>query len=415
MDQFIVKSNPKSGLYTIRYKDSKGRFTKSLSKAYSFYISLEDGSLSRSFKFPKETKKVEERKFYIKTVLLELYKAEYDRKRKAQIKREEKARREGKKYRPKELTQLEEAVGISAKDRKRFDSMGVKTKPTGILYRLNKRDFDKRRKKIKKFSEIVAEDRQLLVPLPKVIASTKGSPTPTDREGNLLKDKKGKEIDWYRHQMSVGLITDKENDESIMYTIIRVLTKLIKTDFKKYLDYAVENKTRAKYLTIRVGVITDIEDHEDIYFSESVLQALVKNEWRYVKKIDGRKKEIIYTDDSFEALKGNDVLNKARKIFPNMKFKMSEDDEYQFQVPMKIPIKKMADSISFRSATNILKMINKDIETNQEREGGLTSSEIFTKIKLNIDNKVKNEKIQTFQMFPFITIELTQYKKEKQK
>lgn len=407
----IKISNPQIGIYSIRYRDNKGRYTKTLSRANSFQYILKNGALSDKIEIPREIKRVGDKQLFIKEVLSKIYQAEYDRKRREQDKRAEKARKEGKKYKPKPIAEVEEAVGISKKDREGLGRRGIKTEPKYVQYRVNSKELTKRRKKAKKFFKELLEEQGIEVQqLPPVIATTKGSPTPRDKTGRLLKDKKGKEIDWYKHQVSLGLIGKNNTDSSIMLNVVRSVKEYIKRDFKQYRDIMLHAFPRANRIIVRVGAITDIENHPDYLYAEGKLQVLENGDWKYVTGGNKRKNLILTSDDINEGISGELYEKEFKKKFPNRKFKTSDDSIFTFEIDARTNIRSMADSVGFQAATAILKLLNKDLDDEDSVKGSLTSSEIFTKIKLPSEGQSKKN-FQHFILYPFITFEFTRLKK----
>lgn len=413
MDNTSIKSsNPQSGIFSIRYRDSKGRFTKAISRANSFQYVLKNGVLSDKIVIPRELKKAFDKHLFVKETLSKIYQAEYDRRRKQQDKRAKKAKEEGRKYTPKPIAELEEAVGISKEERRQLERRGVKVKSEDTIYRVPTKELTKRRKKAQKFLKELLEEGIATHSLPPIIPTTKGSATPRDKKGRLLKDKKGKEIDWYKHQLAVGMIGEDNTDSSIMLNMVRRVAKFIKTDFKSYKDTMLHAFPQANRVIIRVGAVTDIEEHADYLYGESKLQVLKDGEWEYVTSANKRKNTVESTEDFTKGISANNkVLSKFKEKFPDFKFRLSEDDLFSFEVDARNGIRNLADSISFRAATNLVKLLNKDFDSDDEHQGRLTSSEIFTKVKLAEESHLK-KKLQHFIVYPFITMKFTRIKKE---
>ena len=237
--QIEILKNPQIGLYAVRYRDSKGRFTKALSRASSFQYVLKNGNLSKSYQIPSEYKKVAEKNIYIKETLYKIYKGYYDRRNKEEKRKKEEARREGKTYRGKKIAPMEQAIGVSKEERRELEKRGLAIDRGDYIYRVNREELDKRRKQGRKFVKKLLEEKKIedFYLLPAIIARTDGSPTPLDKDFQYLKTKKGKAIDWYLHQLSTGMITQDDQQSSIMLNIVRNLKHFFTTDFKFIKDF----------------------------------------------------------------------------------------------------------------------------------------------------------------------------------
>lgn len=343
-------SNPKLGIYTIRFRDAKGRYTKTLSKAVSFQYVLKSGNLSRKLPIPSEIKKVSDKTIYVKKVLTKIHQAYNSRIQKAAERKKAEARRKGQKYTAPEVIPSEEAVGLSPKEREQIEQSGVKLERPDYYYRINLPALRERKKRVSKaLRELATGDVTNIITLPPIIASTEGSATPTDKEGKYFKKKKtGKEINWYEHQKDIGLITKDSTDASIMLNVIRNLKKFFLEDFDKY-KKEFRKFPRRKNLVIKVAAYTDIEEHDDF--------------------LDG-------------------------------------GDELSFDVDIRLGKRALADKVSFNAAVKILQLINKDFKDTDIDKGGLTSNEILTKIRLPTEEDNHN-KVKEFILFPIIYTELT--------
>jgi uncharacterized membrane protein YkoI len=352
-----ILKNPQVGLYSVRYRDSKGRFTKALSKASSFQYVLKNGSLSRTYKIPPENKKVAEKNLYIKERLYKLYKSYYDRRNREEKRKKEEAREKGQAYQGKTIAPMEQAIGVSKEERGKLEERGLEIDRGDYIYRINREELDKRRKQGRAFIKKLLEDKKIedFYLLPAIIARTDGSPTPLDKDFQYLKNKKGKNIDWYQHQLATGLISKNDQQSSIMLNIVRNLKQFFVKDFKFLKDSIMTSPFRIlTNVIVHIGSVTDVEEHENV----------------------------LYDEDNF------------------------------VQFDLRDNLKNTADSVSFKIAAALMQLINRDIESMNDVNNSLTSEEKFTVIK-SPGKKDQKEEAQKFRILPFITLKFTRSPREK--
>ena len=353
-----ISKNPQAGIYSIRYRNSKGRFTRTLSKASSFQYVLKNGDLSKLYSIPKEVKKVKDKNLFIKEKLYKIYKSYYDRISKEEKRKKEDARAKGKAYVGKKIAPMEQAIGLSKGEREEFVRRGLDVEGGDYIYRINREGLDRRRKKGREFINRLFKEKKIkdYHLLPAIIARTDGSPTPIDKDYQYFKTKKGKPIDWYLHQLSTGLITKDDQQSSIMLNIVRNLKNFFVNDFKVIKESILSSST-FKILTnviVRIGCVTDVEEHEDV----------------------------LYDEDSF------------------------------VQFDLRDNLRRSADSVSFKIAAILLQLLNRDIESINDVNNTLTSEEKFTIIK-SPGAKDQKEEAQKFRILPFITVNFTRYPVER--
>lgn len=252
---------------------------------------------------------------------------------------------------------MEQAIGVSKEERSRLEDRGFKIDRGDYIYRVNREELDKRRKEGRKLLKDLLDKGRIekFYLLPSIIARTNGSPTPLDKDFQYMKTKKGKNIDWYQHQLSIGLISKDDQQSSIMLIVVRTLKHFFSTDFKYIKDFIINSEANIlNNVIVRIGCVTDVEEHENV----------------------------LYDEDNF------------------------------IQFDIRDSLRKTADSVSFKVAAALMQLINKDIESVNDVNNTLTSEEKYTVIK-SPGKQDQKEEAQKFRILPFITLKFTRYKKEK--
>jgi hypothetical protein len=320
--------NPQLGIYSVRYRTSKGKFTKSLSATSSFQYVTKAGDLSRPVKIPKNFKSVAQKRLFIYAVLG------------STINRIEKTKETVAKKKNKTYTKNrpEELLNIPPSDLEilRQELPEIFPRPEEEYYQLIGADERQRR-----VSSAAKYDKEKGVPIfdATVLVGTTGK-----RTNNLL----GDPASWMNNQKKIGLI--KEVTE----------TK----------ERSRKNKKTGKVTKYKVKQKVLYGDGSIMFlFTRTIRKFFMENRDAFLK---GTSKRV--TQYSFKF-----------SIVTNLQI----HDEYMlsdqsFMLPRRLSkkaYKRKIDGMVWRMAQECFRLLNDDFPSDDEPKGGLTSDDIFTKIK----------------------------------
>jgi len=267
----IKAKNPTVGVFRFRFRDAKGRYTKSYRDARLYELLRENGRVRDSQHFPTTESKtgkprqlrVDEKKTFLKIYLTRLIEADTARADKQRAARRLRAQREGKNYRPRETKPkvVSELLGetqrgmekLAERDPALFDKYTKKTNEEFIvsekIYQERLRDLVIVARKSRTLKNMVVED----------IASSKGKALEYARRGQERKN-------WVEEQEKIGLLKRGKNgrlnfyQESIRWTVSRFLRLITKDDFEKLRRLYGKSKT----VSFKLLLITNLEKHDRI-------------------------------------------------------------------------------------------------------------------------------------------------------
>ena len=320
--------NPQIGIYSVRYRTSKGTFTGQLSAATSFQYVTKNGNLSKQFEIPAELKLVHPKKLYIDVVLAKIINANEKRK-------ESSNRKKGKEYQKK---RPEELLNISLDDLEilRAEFPEIFPRPDEDYYELvTNKEFQQRIIRASKLQKKYG----LGLWANRFTARTDGRKTP---------EVSGKPVNWVELQKKSGFISE--------VTITEERQK--------------ENKKTGKVTTYKVKKKTLRGDGSIMFFFTRVVrQFFLDNRKVFTSKVDG--------DTSHSAFK----LGIVTDLVIHDDFMLSDQT---FYLPRKMSAKtykRRIDGMVWGMAQEAFRMINDDFPFDDQPKGGLTSDDIFTKIR----------------------------------
>lgn len=324
--------NPQVGIYSVRYRSNKGLFTKSLSGATSFQYVTKSGSLSKSFVFPKNYKNIIQKRLYIYAILGSI------------ISRIEKGKETRAIKKGKEYTKIrpEEVLNIKPDDLEilREELPEIFGTPEESYYQiLSKDEIAKRIIQARKY------DKENGTPLyeANLVVATTGKPTP---------DIVGEPGNWIKNQIKLGLIKEVQTTK--------------------------ERTRKSK----KTGKVTKYKIKQKTYEGNGSLMFLFTRNLRAW---------FMFMRQSF-------LRNKDKSIYQySFKFSLMTDlqihNEYMlsdltFMIPKRLSKKayrRKIDGMMWAMAKEAFRLLNDDFPSDDEPKGGLTSDDIYTKIKYNPD------------------------------
>lgn len=321
--------NPQVGIYSIRYRDIKGLFTGALSKAASFQYVTKSGRLSRQIDIPREIKKADDKQYFIYIVLGKIINANEKRKETA-------ARKRGTGYQkilPEEKLEIPEEYLIELRE----SYPEIFPTPKHEYFELvpesefNRRRIQARKNKPTGYLELYSWDD--------LTFRTDGIKTP------MLN---GEIVNWVDYQRKIGFIK-------------KVQKKIQRTR---------KNKRTGKITKYETTVESDFGMASIMFFFTRTLRSWFISNRTFIQAKHSKK-------SLYSALKLRLVTNLTTHTEP-----MYSDETYF--IPRRLSAKAYKNRINgivWRMAKEALRLLNDDFPDVEEPKGGLTSSEIYTKIR----------------------------------
>jgi hypothetical protein len=233
--------------------------------AQFFQVRLQNNKLSKFYKFPVELKTAKQKRFYLITQLAQAFIKKAESAKKAQLKREEKARREGREYKPRRSLKKMDVKSFLGADNKTMEELGLFSPE--IAETIKKRDEEEvvpdaeYAKKFESFQKLIRhlyKTRIGVFPVETIDPYSTGRPIPVDKNGIPIRN-------WYDDQVELGLITQDKKGKingkgSIRWTISRYLRTFLNQERIKTLARA---SGRKKELIFNIAFITNLAKHRD--------------------------------------------------------------------------------------------------------------------------------------------------------
>jgi hypothetical protein len=332
LSKTLVKiQNPQFGIYSLRYRNNKGEFVGALSSANSFQYVTKAGSLSRSVQFPKVLQGVAQKRIFIFVILGKIINTNEQRKEKAAIKK-------GKTYtkqKPEEIL----AIPITELQILRDEFPEIYPSPEKDYYeKISSEDFTKRHIKAIKINKSLGDNvfMRLIAP------STTGRRTPQNTLDYGA---------WIKNQKKIGLIKEFEVEKEKTRT-----NKKGKTTTYKYMSKILKGNGSIMFFFTR-----DLR-----YYLLNARKVLMS----------AKKLKVTNFKLSFSLI--TDLSIHDELLVSGQEFLLPKRSSYK-------AYKRKVDSICWGMAKEALRLINDDFPSDDEPKGGLTSDDIFTKIKFKTD------------------------------
>jgi len=322
--------NPQIGIYSVRYRTSKGSFTGKLSSTTSFQYVTQNGNLSRQIKIPSEVKLVHTKKLFIYVVLAKIINTNEKRK-------ESSNRKKGKEYQKK---RPEELLDISLDDLEilRAEFPEVFPRPDEDYYELLTNEEFQRR--IIRASKLQREYGMGLW-ANRLTARTDGRRTPQIY---------GETANWVEIQKKLGLISEttiteerkRKNKKTGKITTYKVKKKTLRGDgsimfffTRAVRQWFLNNKKvftstkdkKSSHTALKIGIVTDLVIHKDFMLSDQTFYLPRKMSAKtYKRRIDGMvwgmaqeafrmlNEDFPFDDEPKGGLTSDDILTKIRFV-----------------------------------------------------------------------------------------------------
>jgi len=329
LSKTLVKiQNPQFGIYSLRYRNNKGKFVGALSSANSFQYVTKTGSLSRPVQFPKVLRGVAQKRIFIFVVLGKIINTNEQRKEKAAIKKG----RTYTKQKPEEIL----AIPTSELQILRDEFPEIYPPPEKEYYeKISSQEFTQRHIQAIKLNKSLGDNifMRLIAP------STTGRRTP-DYDGEFGA--------WIENQKKIGLVKE----------------------FKVEKEKKRTNKRTGKVTTYKIKAKT-LKGNGSImfFFTRDLRDYLLK-----ARKILMNAKELRITNYKVTFSLITDLSIHDELLVSGQEFLLPKRSSYK-------AYKRKVDSICWGMAKEALRLVNDDFPSDDEPKGGLTSDDIFTKLK----------------------------------